>query len=100
MFGDVADTRDNHHPGKERQKPQQRISPPHTRRSKSGKEKRVGDNLRAQFAPEMRGSLRDRPGFVAECIDELRLALREAGLTAYIAPEFPPIALPSDWKGC
>jgi hypothetical protein len=100
MFGDVADTGDHHHPGNERQQPQQWISPPHARRGKSCKEDQIDYKLGAQFAPEVSGALGERPRSVAKRIEKLRLALRVAGLAADIAPELSAIARPCDRKRC
>ena len=54
MLGDVADARDHHVPGHQRQQPQQRIGPPHAGRRQTREQQRVDDDLRAELGPEVR----------------------------------------------
>ena len=96
MLGDVADARNHHHPGQQRQQPQQRIGPPHAGSGKARKQQCVDDKLRTEFFPEMRGALRERPFLRPERIQQLRLALLVSSPSGDIAQELAAVADPGD----
>ena len=98
MLGDVADAGDHHHPGEQRQQPQQRIGPPHAGRGKACEHHGVDGTLRTELFPEMRGALRQRPFLRAERIRAIAPCAAGSRSARDIAQELAAIAHLRDRK--